>query len=336
MNWFTIVGRACAALALVGSSLAFAQAASAQAPKPQFQGDYFGEMARSFCTITEVDLKGRALVVKKDKDAQVVRVPIKEDTELRFRDSWGELENYFPGQHVMLFMYVDEDRNWTYPRAVQDDVQMQSGHNWYAAVTAIDLEKRTYATHREEKDKAGKVTKVEDKRYTFDPAAKVWKSATPAGIDGLKVGDEVIQQLVEKDGKLVAVEVFARAGTAEVRKVQDEQHRRDLDRLGLSGYVNDVEMLSGLLTATIAWSGAERAKVLKVGDELAIVPADGRAFAGAVISTERVDSRQRLRLAINSRAAARLSVGTSLRVFVPGTGPEVPKGKSGVPASAYK
>jgi hypothetical protein len=305
-------------------------------PKPQFQNDYFGEMARTFCTVKEVDLKGRTLVVKVDRDGRLERIAIKDDTELRFRDSWGELENYFPGQHLMLFMYVDEEKKWTYPRAIQDEIQVSAAHGWYAAVTAIDLDKKTYATHREERDKAGKVTKVEDKQYVFDPAVKIWKDATPGGIESLKIGDEVIPQLIEKDGKLVAIEILDRKGDAAVRAAQEEQHRKDQDRLGLAAYVTDIEVISGALTATIAWSGAERASHLKPGDTLAITPTTGSTFAAAIVSSERIDSRVRLHLAINARVAARLAVGESLRVFVPGTGPEIPAGKSGIPASAYK
>ncbi|HWE04906.1 MAG TPA: hypothetical protein VG326_21040 [Tepidisphaeraceae bacterium] len=322
-------------ITIAGSTFAETTAPN-KLPKPQFQGDYFGEMARSFCTIREVDVKGHTLLVVRDKDAKEVRIPIKEDTELHFRDSWGELENYFPGQHVMLFMYVDEDRNWTYPRAIQDDIQVAALHGWYAAVTAIDPEKHLYSTHRQEKDKEGKVTKEIDKEFTFDPAVKVWKSAAPGAIDSLKIGDEVIQQLVEKDGKLVAVEIFDRAGDAAVRAAQEAQHVRDQDRLGLPAYVTDVEVISGSLILSIAWSGSQRATALKPGETVAIVPADGRAFAGAIFAMEKVDTRQRLRLAINARAASRLSVGESLCVFMPGTGPKIPTGKSGVPATAYK
>jgi hypothetical protein len=323
-------------LAAIATAASAQTAAPAKLPKPQFQGDYFGEMARSFCVIREVDIKGHSLLVVREKDGKEVRVPIREDTELHFRDSWGELENYFPGERVMLFVYVDEDRNWTYPRAVQDDIQVASLHGWYAAVTAIDLEKHTYATHRQEKDKEGKVTKVVDKEYAFEPGVKVWKSAVPGGIESLKIGDEVIQQQVEKDGKLLAVEILDRTGDAAVRATQEAQHHKDQDRLGLPAYVTDVEVISGSLTVTVAWSGSQRAGELKPGEAVAILPGDGKAFAAAIISMEKVDSRMRLHTAINARSAARLNVGESLHLFMPGTGPDVPTGKSGVPATAYK
>jgi len=326
-----------AALLLISSPLVQADPPPAnKIPKPQFQGDYFGEMGRVFCTIQEVDLKTREIVIKTDRDGKVERIPIRDDTELRFRDSWGELENYFRGQHVMLFMYVDEDRKWTYPRAIQDEIQVSAAHGWYAAVTKVDLQNHTYSTHREEKNKEGKVTKTEDKQYAFDPAVKIWKDATAGGIETLNIGDEVIQQLVEKDGKLVAVEILDKKGDAAVRAVQDEQHKKDQDRLGLAAYVTDVEVISGSLTVTVAWSGAERASRFKPGDTTAMAPANGQPFAAGIVSTERVDSRVRLHLAINARVAGRLAVGQSLRVSSPGTGPEIPTGKSGVPASAYK
>ena len=135
-----------AALAASCVSLAFADG---KIPKPQFQGDFFGEMARAFCTIQKVDAKARTVTVRLDRDNQEVVVPIRDDTELHFRDSWGELTDYFPGQHVMLFVYVDEDRKWTYPRAIQDDIHVSARHGWFAKITAIDPATRTYRTHRE-------------------------------------------------------------------------------------------------------------------------------------------------------------------------------------------
>ena len=322
---------ACSWLAVSSSS------AQTKLPKAQFQPDFFGDMARSFGVVQEVDTMGRTLVVKRDRDGEKVRVAIKDDTELRFRDSWGELEDYFPGQHLMLFMYVDEDKKWTYPRAVQDDIQMRARHGHFAKVTRIDTTAHVYATHREEKDAQRQIRSSEDKEVLFVPDAKVWKGPTAAGIEALQVGDEVIQQLVERDGKLYAVEILDRKGDDAVRAAQEVRHRQAQDRLGLTSYVTDIEPLSGALTVTIAWSGAERAQELKPGETLAITPADGsRSFGAAIISLQKVDSRVRLQLAANAHVVTRLTYGQSLRVFMPGTGPEIPTGRSGVPASAYK
>lgn len=325
------------AVCLVAGSVGLGQTtAPARLPKPQFQGDYFGDMIRSFAIVREVDPKARTLTVQREKDGKTVVVPIHEDTELRFRDAWGELSDYFPGQRVMLFMYVDEDRNWTYPRAVQDEIQVSALHGWFAAVTAIDPAAHVVSTHRDEKDKNGKITKSIDKQFSYDPAVKVWKDATPGGIDSLKVGDEVIQQQVEKEGKLLAVEILDRKGDAAVRAQQEIQHRKDQDRLGLEGYVTDVEVLTGKLTATVRWGDAERATQLKPGDAICITPADGRDFEAVVLQTERVDVRQRVNLAINAHVAGRLAVGQSLRLFLPGSGPALPTGKSAVPAAEFK
>jgi Cu/Ag efflux protein CusF len=302
-------------------------------PKPAFQGDYFGEMARAFCVIQKVDADARTVTAKLDRDGKLVTVPIKDDTELHVRDSWGELSDYSPGQHVMLFMYVDDDKKWTYPRAIQDDIHMRARHGHFARVVKIDREARTYATQRDEKDGKGNVTKTVDDAYACAAEVKVWKGATPAGLEALKEGDEVVTQLVERDGKLVAWEILDKAGDDAVRAAQDERHRKDQDEKGLPSYVTDVEVLNGSLQATVAWSGSDRAKKeLKVGAAVTIVPDGGKAFAGAVCSVQGVDSRQRVQFAINSRVAARLAPGESLRIFVPGTGPAVPEGRAGLPA----
>ncbi len=303
-------------------------------PKPAFQGDFFGEMGRAFCVIQKVDVDAKSVTAKLDRDSKVVTVPIKDDTELHVRDSWGELSDYYPGQHVMLFMYVDDDKKWTYPRAIQDDIHMRARHGHFAKVVKIDPAARTYSTQREEKDSKGIVTKTVDDSYVVTAEVKVWKSGTAAGFDALKEGDEVITQLIEKDGKLVAAEILDKAGDDAVRAAQDERHRKDQDEKGLVAYVTDVEVLNGSLQATVAWSGSERAKKdLKVGATVAVVPDGGKPFGAAVCSLQGVDSRQRVQLYINSRVASRLTPGQSLKLFLPGTGPAVPEGRAGVPAS---
>lgn len=315
----------------------FAADAPPAGPQPKFQGDFFGEMARAFATIVSTDTKAMTMTAKLDKDGSQVTIPIRYDTELHFRSSWGELSDYFPGQHVMLFVYVDEERKWTWPRAVQDDIHVASIHKWFAKVTAIDKTTKTYSTHREEKDQQGKVTKEIDNTYPYDADAKVWKVETPGNFDTLQIGDEVIQQLVEKDGKKVAVELLTVEGDKAMRTQQDAKHKQDEDKLGLPAYVTDFDPLTGACAVTVAWSSANRARALKPGAEIAITPVDGsKNFAAAVSSVQGIDSRTRLNLVINSRVAARLSVGQYLRVWMPGTGPELPTGKSGIPDLSKK
>ncbi|HVR83993.1 MAG TPA: hypothetical protein VMU54_06745 [Planctomycetota bacterium] len=302
-------------------------------PKPAFQGDFFGEMGRAFCVVERVDLQARTLTARLDRDGKTVTVPIRDDTELHVRDSWGELTDYYPGQHVMLFMYVDDDKKWTYPRAIQDDIHMRARHGHFARVVKIDRDARTYATQREEKDGRGNVTKTVEEAYAAAAGVKVWKGATSGDWSALQEGDEVITQLVERDGKLVAEEILDRAGDDAVRAVQDQRHRKDQEEKGLPSYVTDVEVLTGSLQATVAWSASERAKKdLHVGGTVTILPEGGKPFAGAVCSVQGVDSRQRVQFVINARVAARLSPGQSLKIYLPDTGPAIPEGRAGLPA----
>lgn len=304
---------------------------------PYFQGDFFGEMPRAFCIIQKVDLKARTMLVKVLKDGRTETIAIGPDTELLFRNAYGELEDYFPGQHVMLFVYGDEERKWAGIRAVQDEIQMTAAHNWFAAITKIDREQRRYWTRREEKNEKKEVTKVVELDHVYAPDVKVWKGETAVGAEALQVGDEVIQQLVEKDGALVAVEMFDRAGAAAVGKVQEARLYQAQTEKGLAGYVLDVEPMAGALTVMINRNNLKRAGELKPGDEIKIAPEDGsQPFAAAVYEVKGVDSRKRLELLVNARAAARLHYGEPLRVFLPGTGGELPTGRSGIPTPPVK
>jgi hypothetical protein len=316
----------------VSGCLRVAEAGDAGVPVPQFQGDFFGEMGRDFATIVAVDVPAQKLTVELDRDSSRVTIPIRCDTEIHFRDSWGELGDYFQGEHVMLFMYVDDERKWTYPRAIQDDLHVAARHGWFAKVTAIDTAAKTYATVREEKDGQGKVVKEIRGEYSYSPGVKVWKGKAPGAIDALVLGDEVIQQLVRMDGRKVAVEIVDRAGDKEIAAEQDAKHHADEDRLGLPGYVTDYDVLTGAVSVTVAWSSAARAKSLKPGQAVAIQPGDGsKPFAAAISDIQGIDSRARLQLVANSRVVSRLSYGQVFRLFMPGTGPELPTGHTGLP-----
>jgi hypothetical protein len=259
-------------------------------------------------------------------------VPIRQDTELHFRDSWGELSDYFPGQHVMLFLYVDDARNWTYPRAVQDEIHVSARHGWFAKVVRIDTTKRIITTQREEKNSKGEVTKTIAKEFGYFPSVKIWKSERPGGIETLREGDEVITQLVEKDGLLAATEILDRKGDDAVRAAQDARHRADQDRLGLPASINDLDPISGSVVISVAWSGADRAKSLKPGDAITLIPDDGsRPFAALVGEMQSIDSRQRIQLVANARVVSRLDYGQPLHLFMPGTGPALPTGRAGLP-----
>ncbi len=319
-------------LACASLGISALQAGDAGIPVAQFQGDFFGEMGRSFATIVAVDVPAQTVTVELERDGSRVTVPIRSDTEIHFRDSWGELSDYFPGERVMLFMYVDDERKWTYPRAIQDDLHVAARHGWFAKVTALDAGARTYSTVREEKDGQGKVLKEVRGDYLCSPGVKVWKGKEAGDFATLALGDEVIQQQVRVDGKLVATEIVDRAGDKEIAAVQDARHHADEDRLGLPAYVTDYEVLSGAVTITVAWSSAARARTLKPGQAVALKPADGsKLFAAAISDIQGVDTRARLQLVVNARVVSRLAYGELVRLFMPGTGPELPQGKTGIP-----
>jgi hemin uptake protein HemP len=83
--------------------------AAALLRKPFGQNDFFGEMPGVFCTIQKVDLAAKTMVVKVLKDGRLETINIGPDTELLSRNAYEELEDYFPGQHVMLLINGDEE-----------------------------------------------------------------------------------------------------------------------------------------------------------------------------------------------------------------------------------
>ncbi len=310
----------------------FGQATPTAAPKPKFQGDFFGEMPRAFCILQKIDMQRKILTVKQDGSGAIREVAIRDDTEIHFRDSWGELSDYFPGQRLMLFLYIDDDKQWTYPRAVQDEIHVSARHGWFAKVVKIDLARHTILTQRTEKNEKGEVTRTIDKEFAYFPDVKVWKGEHSKGIETLLPGDEVIQQLVEKNRLLAAAEIFDRKGDDAVRLTQEARHRADQDRLGLPAYINDLEPTTGSVVVSVAWSGSDRAKSLKPGDKITLTPTDGsKPFAALVGESQGIDTRQRIQLIANARVVSRLAYGQSLRLFLPGTGPALPTGRAGIP-----
>jgi len=300
------------ALGLLASIIMTASAAEPEKlPKPVFNGPYFGKMPRAWVEILKVDAERRVLTVRTKKGDEV-EVPIRGDTELRVRDSWGDLTDYYPGESVMLFVYHDADGKWSYPRAVQDEIQMMSLHTWWWTVDALDPKAGTLELSRKEKDKEFKES------FRVGADTKVWKGEKPAGIDTLKVGDVVLfQTRFEKgESKRFAVELFDAKGLEVIKAAQQAKHRERLTTKGLPAIVNDIEMLSGALTVTVQWEASDVARGIKPGAKVEVVGAEksGVRFAAPVAESKGDGARHKLLLAADPATISRLKVGDEVRV----------------------
>lgn len=302
--------RACALALLVTAAAAADE--PAKLPKPQFNGPYFGKMPRAWVEVLKTDPERRTMTVR-TKKGEEVEVPIRGDTELRFRDAWGDLTDYFPGQSVMLFVYHDADGKWAYPRAVQDEIQMMSGHKWWWTVDALDAAAGTLDLSRKEKDKEFKES------FRVGSDTKVWKGDKPEGLAALKVGDVVLFQTRYDKGepKRFAVELFDAKGLEAIKAAQQAKHRERLTQRGLPAVVNDVEMLSGALTVSVQWEASDVARGIKPGTKVDVVGGDkgGLKFAAPVAESKGDGTRHKLLLAADPAAIARLKIGDEIRVF---------------------
>ena len=300
------------ALGLFATIIMSASAAEPEKlPKPAFNGPYFGKMPRAWVEILKVDAERRVLTVRTKKGDEV-EVPIRGDTELRVRDSWGDLTDYYPGESVMLFVYHDADGRWVYPRAVQDEIQMMSGHKWWWTVDALDATAGTLELSRKENGKEFKES------FRVGADTKVWKGEKPAGIDTLKVGDVVLFQTRYEKGesKRFAVELLDAKGLEAIKTTQQAKHRERLVAKGLPAIVNDIEMLTGALTVTVQWEASDVARGIKPGAKVDVVGAEksGVRFAAPVAESKGDGARHKLLLAADPATMSRLKVGDEVRV----------------------
>jgi hypothetical protein len=282
------------------------------APKPEFSGAYFGKMPRAWVEILKVDAENRLLTVRTRKGEER-EVPIRPDTELRVRDSWGDLSDYYPGESVMLFVYADAEGKWVYPRAVQDEIQMMSQHKWWWTVDALDGPAGTIDLSRKEKDK------VFRESFRVGPDTKVWKGAKPGTLDALKVGDVGLFQTRYDKGqdKRFAVELMDAQGLAAVRAEQQAKHRKRLSERGLDALVSDLDVLTGAVLVSVQWDASDAAAAVKPGDqvELAQEGKDVVRFAAPVSESRAEGMRHKLLLAANPADMVRLRVGDVVRVL---------------------
>ena len=307
-----------------------ALAAAADRPVPPKQRDAYAEMGREWAEVLRVDKNARTMTARREKDDKVVTVPVPEIVGFRFRDSWGQLDDYTPGMRVFLFMFVDEDLTWTYPEGILDEFWFYARHNRYAKITSLDPSKRTatgvYPV------KPTRTAPPETVTFALAPDAKVWHGGAVGGFDTLRVGDEVVAQRFYRGKELVTAEVADRAGVDVIRKDQDGKHAKLLERIGLPAEVGDREPVTGAVVLNVYPAGTARVNDLKPGQAITITPADGaNPFALVVSEVEgRGDRGVRLHGVARSYAAARLRVGQAVRAWLPGTGPKLPEGKSGV------
>ena len=279
--------------------------------KPRFNGTYFGKMPRAWVEILKVDPDHRSLTVRTKKGEEVT-VPIRGDTELRVRDSWGELSDYYPGESVMLFVYPDADGKWVYPRAVQDEIQMMSQHKWWWTVDAVDRTADTVHLSRRDKDK------VFRESFRIGPATKVWNGDQPTGVETLNVGDVVLFQTRYEKGQVhrFAVELLDGRGLEAIRAAQQVRHRDHLLRDGLPAVVNDLDVLTGAVTISTQWTAEDLARKVKAGDRLKLLDSDRRVlFEAPVAEFTGEGVHQRILLAADPATMIRLRIGDEVRVL---------------------
>ena len=281
---------------------------------PAFHGDYFGKMPRAWVEIVKIDPERRVLTVR-TKQGEVRDVPLHGDTEMRVRDSWGDLTDLYPGESVMLFMYIDGAGQWAYPRAVQDEIQLNSSHKRWWTVDALDAKRGTVALSR--KDEQGKTIQ---ETFRVGDETKVWKGDKPTGPDALKVGDVVLFQTRFDAGQKerFAVELMDEKGLEAVRAEQKAKHEKRLAETGLPAVVNDVDVLTGAVHATVQWEAADEARAIKPGS-VEIVRFDGRQpvkeFTTLVVENKPAGEREQLVLSADPAAVSTLRVGDEVRVF---------------------
>jgi hypothetical protein len=290
----------------------FAAGEDSKPPKPQFSAAYFGKMPRAWVEILKVDAERRLLTVRTRKGEER-EVPIRPDTELRVRDSWGDLSDYYPGESVMLFVYPDAEGQWVYPRAVQDEIQMMSQHKWWWTVDALDSQAGKIDLSRKEKEK------VFRESFRVGPDTKVWKGAKPGTLDTLKVADVVLFQTRYDKGqdKRFAVELMDAEGLAAVKAEQQAKHQKRLDERGLDAVVNDLDVLTGTVLVSVQWDASGAADAVKLGDQIELIQEgkDAVRFAAPVSESRADGMRHKLLLAANPADMVRLRIGDSVRVL---------------------
>lgn len=298
-------------LTLVMTVLAPAFGADPVKPiKPEFNGPYFGKLPRAWVEILKVDAERNMMTVR-NKMGQEVEVPIRGDTELRVRDHWGTLADYYPGQSVMLFVYHDAAGKWSYPRAVQDEIQMMSLHKWWWTVDIFDKAAGIIELSRKEKDKVFKES------FRVGSDTKLWKGETASGLDALQVGDVVLFQTRFEKGqeKRFAVELMDEKGLTAIRAAQTAKHKKRLAADGLPAVVNDAEMLTGALLVSVQWSASETARSIKPGDTLTLSGPNGLKLSAPVAESRGDGVRHKLLLAAHPADMARLRIGDDVRVI---------------------
>jgi hypothetical protein len=295
-----------------GFALILAVSATAGEPEPKIKikgnTGYFYRMPRAWVEILKIDSARRMLTVRK-KSGEEVEVAIRPDTNLMQAGGEGNLDDFYPSESVMLFMYHDDMKKWVYPRAVQAEMQMLLSHNHWWKVEALDIKAGTIALTRTEKDKSSR------EEFRIGPATKVYKSDMPAGAETLAVGDVVLYQTRYEKGqeKRFADMIVNAKGLETLKTLQQAKQRTRLAEEGWQAIVNDVDRLKGAVYVTVQGSGARAAKEVKTGTWLEL-KSDKTRFVVPAVDSRPDGHRQKIILVADPVLTVRLEVGEIVRI----------------------
>jgi hypothetical protein len=228
-------------------------------------------MRRPWGELVSLDLATRTGTFRKEGTDEILKFTVLPYAELLHHATFGDLQDFRVGERAIFRLHEDQvTGQWTWLTYIQDEMNMMNGHKEYFHVDAINNGRLTVTQANADK------SYVREKGIVIETDAdtRYWKSAAPAKLADIKVGDKLRTKThgVGKGKTRVAWEVFL--DDQSLLKFQADQkavHAQRMTEEGLPGYVDALETKS--LKLTLFQEAGEQSRKLKSGQKVKVAPA---------------------------------------------------------------
>lgn len=265
------------------------------------------KMRRLWGELVSIDPKTRTGTFRNEGNDEVMPFKIMPYAELLHHATFGDVQDFRPGERMIFRLHEDADGKWTWLTYIQDEMNFLNGHKEYYWVDVLDEKTGKITFTQANADKS----LVREKNLTLetDKDTRYWKAGKPAAFSDIKVGDKLRTKThgTGKGNVRVCWEVFL--DDESLLAFQAEQkavHAKRIAELGMPGYVDAVDgkdvkftlFQEGGLAAKELKPGA-KVKVSAVGDDRA---PKGDATSGVVKEIKAAGNLHKLTVTLDAEA----------------------------------
>jgi hypothetical protein len=264
--------------------------------------EFLRSVPKQFATLQAVDLAHRRVTLLLEGESLPRVWQVVPDAEIKVAGWWGRLEDLRIGDRVWVWCKTDRKKQPVAVSMLADELSEQDMHGAGVTLSAVDAKGLTLKPSKGSKG---------SNRTVPSARAEVYRGEAKAARDSLRVGEKVYIQSAGGQARLILDPAAFEARRAAQRAVLTKRWTEE----GLPGTISFLHIFSGEMELMLDHEAMRWGRSLEPGVKVSL-QADP-PIAAVVREVGAWRERTRVRLVVNGRDQADLTVGERVRLKMP-------------------